>query len=290
MRHALLLTFALLLAACAPRAVPQVETVPVDAAGRGPELLSAFFGLDNALPAPANFRLCLGAGGQDGMPLVFSHQLDAASIEAADIEVVSRSGERHTPRCVTLAPAADPGEGRTLLLVGDFDDADLDPPSTVWIVGDLYSEGAPGGVLNFRDQAAAVTLLASGPRLVWAEPVPPERWDLGKLGGPWGTGSGCPRGTLQVVRATWSGGITKPGGAEVDDADREQYRVALSVDDGSQVDAVPFALADLQDGDNNHELCLDQPGVPIEVSFPAGLLVDPNGDLNENTRIGVTQP
>ena len=33
-------------------------------------LLSAFFGLDNKLPFRSN-RLCLGASGQDGMPVVF---------------------------------------------------------------------------------------------------------------------------------------------------------------------------------------------------------------------------
>ncbi len=57
----------------------------MDANGQAPRLLSAFFGLDNSLPFGAN-RLCLGASG----------------VEA-------------TPMCVTLRPALDVGEKRTVL-------------------------------------------------------------------------------------------------------------------------------------------------------------------------------
>ena len=38
--------------------------------GSSPKLLSAFFGLDNALPLAVNL-LCFGASGDDGMPVVF---------------------------------------------------------------------------------------------------------------------------------------------------------------------------------------------------------------------------
>lgn len=59
-------------------------------------LLPAFFGLDNALPRGAN-NLCAGAAGQDGMP-------------------------------VMLSRTTDPGELRTVLLNGEFGDAENDPP------------------------------------------------------------------------------------------------------------------------------------------------------------------
>ncbi|MHA3842447.1 hypothetical protein ACSMXM_14280 [Pacificimonas sp. ICDLI1SI03] len=48
---------------------------------------------------------------------------------------------------------------------------------------------------------------------------------------------------------------------------------------------MPVALADLGDGDNNHVLCLDTKDKPISAAFPAGILTDPNDDLNPDTSI-----
>ncbi|MDE0307384.1 MAG: hypothetical protein OXI87_21265 [Albidovulum sp.] len=59
--------------------------------------------------------------------------------------------------------------------------------------------------------------------------------------------------------------------------------------DGSLRDVIPFALGDLGDGDNNHELCLDTADQPLSVSFPAGILIDPNDDLNPSTTVHVIQ-
>ena len=41
---------------------------------QNPILLSAFFGLDNALPFRLN-RVCLGAWRKDGMPVIMSHTI-----------------------------------------------------------------------------------------------------------------------------------------------------------------------------------------------------------------------
>lgn len=286
-RTAPLLLLALLLAACAPRASLPTPTLERDVEGRAPSLLSAFFGLDDALPTPAAFRLCLGAAGRDGMPVIFSHEIDAATLQPDDLLVLSASGEAHTPLCALLAPADEPGERRTLLLVGEFGDAGDDPPVLVQVVGDLLTVGAPGGLLNFLGASVAVTPLAPGPSLIWAEGVAGDAWDLGRRGGPWGVGSGCPVGTVQVVRATWSGGVTRPDGAEVGDAEAALYRVVLEQEGGALVEAAPFALGDLFDGDNNHELCLDVAGTPREVRFPGGYLSDPNDDLNLASSVAV---
>ena len=86
--------------------------------------------------------------------------------------------------------------------------------------------------------------------------------------------------------AVWQGGITKPNGEEVDDVERTQYTVTLD-QNGSPVDTVPFALGDLDDGDNNHLLCLSEEGTPQSISFSAGYVVDPNGDLNPATAVEV---
>ena len=63
-----------------------------DANGRQAALLSAFFGLDDALPRFANRVFCRGAAGKDGMPVVFSHEIDVETMQAGDFRVVAASG------------------------------------------------------------------------------------------------------------------------------------------------------------------------------------------------------
>jgi hypothetical protein len=158
----------------------------------------------------------------------------------------------------------------------------------VEIIGNLLSID---NTLNFKGASIDVIPLEEGPILVWAEIVPESEWELGKAATPlpWGGGSGCPKGTRQVVRVTWAGGITKPGGDEVDDTERLQYRITVLQEDGSTIEVAPFALADLGDGDNNHELCLDVAGAPQSVFFPAGYLTDPREDLNPETTIAISE-
>ena len=86
------------------------------------------------------------------------------------------------------------------------------------------------------------------------------------------------------------GGITRPGGGEIGAAEARMYRVTLQQADGIIVTAAPMAVADLNDSDNNHELCLGVPGTPQSVFFPAGALTDPNEDLNPDTEIAVSVP
>lgn len=242
--------------------------------------LSAFFGLDNALPGVANV-LCQGASGQDGMPVVLSHTVDAESVQADDFRIVTRSGSEHTPLCSTLRPANDPGELRTVLLIGEFGDAASDPPVKVLVVGDLLSDGVTGDPVNFRGTETSVTPLDAGPSLVLAEVVPEDRWSTESRG------SACPEGTQQVVRATWAGGVRLPSGDDAGDAERALYRVTVKRPDGARDEIVPAALADLGDNDNNHLLCLDTSAPAVSVSFPGGHLVDPNQDLNPDTRVAV---
>jgi hypothetical protein len=247
-------------------------------------LLSAFYGLDNALPLGAN-GLCLGARNQDGMPVILSQVIDPDTLDAADFAVTTASGNISTPFCVTLSPAVDAGELRTVLLIGEFGSAENDPPVRVDVVDDLLasSDGA-----NFMGAGVEVTPLSSGPTLIVAESVPASQWMLDRGSGRQ-QGTGCPSaGTMQIVRATWAGGVSNADGEEAGEPERLLYRVALRQHDGSVVEATPFALADLGDGDNNHLLCLNVGGQPETVYFPAGHLYDPNQDtLNPETIVSV---
>ena len=257
-----------------------------DANGRQAALLSAFFGLDDALPRFANRVFCRGAHAQDGMPVVFSHEIDVETMQAGDFRVVAKSGAIGEITCVTPAPADDLGETRTVLMIGQFGSAE-DQPASVEIIGNLLSKDRQ---LNFLGARVAVIALEEGPTMEWSEDVPESQWELGKPGTsfPGGGGDGCPVGTKQVIRVTWAGGITKPGGDEIDEVERAAYRVTMSFGDEVETTLVPFAIGDLGDGDNNHELCLDRAGLALRVDFPAGLLTDPREDLNPDTKIEIT--
>ncbi len=258
-----------------------------DSQGRQARLLSAFYGIDDGLPRASNFVICEGAAGKDGMPVIFSHEIDVTTMQAGDFRVTSASGKVGDIKCVTLAPADDKGELRTALHVGHFGDID-DQPVKVEVIGNLLSID---NTMNFKGASVDVIPLEEGPILVWAEIVPESEWELGKAATPlpWGGGSGCPKGSKQVVRVTWAGGVTKPGGDEVDDTERLKYRVTVLQEDSSTIEVTPFALGDLGDGDNNHKLCLDVVGKPQVVFFPAGYMTDPREDLNPETTITIRE-
>ena len=258
---------------------------PKTADGKSAALLSAFFGLDNGLFQVANL-ICNGAAGQDGMPVIVSAEIDHTTIQADDFKVVTQSGKTGTMHCVSLLPATDAGELRTVLLIGEFGNADSDPPAPVEVVGNLLSID---GALNFKGARVAVTPLAPGPALVMAERVSGQEVDKG-LGLPRTKGSACPaKGIAQQIRVVWAGGVTLPNGDEPGDAERKQYKVSVRGADGKTREVIPAALANLGDGDNNHVLCLDTADQALSVAFPGGILKDPNGDLNPPTGIAVSQ-
>lgn len=258
--------------------------LPRESGQRYADLLSTFFGLDNALPFLAN-QICFGASQDDGMPVIFSTEIDHRTLQAGDFRVTTASGALGAVRCVTLLPATDAGELRTVLLVGELGTAVSDPPVRVEIVGSLHSAD---GSLNFRGAEIDVTPLELGPTLVMAEIADPSARDEG-LGLRRTRGTQCPTdGVLQAVRAVWAGGVTLANGGEPGPAERDLYRVTVETGDGSRREVAPVALADLGDGDNNHLLCLDTADTPIAVSFPAGVFTDPNDDLNPATSVAVS--
>jgi hypothetical protein len=256
-----------------------------DSMGRQATLLSAFYGLDDDLPHVANHGIGKGAGGADGMPVIFSHEIDPQTMQPGDFRITTASKSIGNIAWVTLAPADDQGESRTVLFAGHFGSIE-DQPVKVEVIGNLLSRD---GTLNFKGASVDVTPLEDGPTMIWAEVVPEEEWDLGKEATPrlWGGGSGAPEGTKQVVRVTWAGGVTKPGGGEVDEVERLLYKITVLQKDGRKIRVSPFAIADLGDGDNNHELCLDVIGDPLSIYFPAGHLTDPREDLNPETTIPI---
>ena len=257
----------------------------MDSEGREAGLISAFYGLDDGLTRAADRGMCEGAAGADGMPIIFSHEIDYATMQPGDFRIVRASGAIGSVYCTTLAPADDIGELRTALFAGDYGSAD-DQPVTIEIVGNILSLD---GTMNFKGASVEVTPIEVGPEMVLAEVVPETEWDVGKEATPlhWGGGDGVPEGARTVVRVVWNGGVTKPGGEEIDDVELDLYEVTVRLADGSMTVVTPFAIADLGDGDNNHELVLDVEGTPVSVFFPGGFMTDPNEDLNPDSTIAL---
>ena len=215
------------------------------------------------------------------MPVVLSHTIKPESLQAEDFRVVRQSGVIDTPMCVTLRPAGDMDENRTVLLIGEFGNADDDPPVKVLIVDDVLSDATDSPQVNFRGTQVSVIPLDAGPEIIMAAAVPKDIWSLS------GRGTSCPTDTKQVVRVTWTGGVRLPNREELGEAQRTLYKVSLTKTDGFRSEVSPAALADLNDADNNHFLCLDTTTPATAVSFPAGHLVDPNGDLNTDSKVMV---
>ena len=242
-----------------------------------PTLLSAFFGLDNAMPFAINI-LCFGAAGDDGMPVVLSHRISSDSLRPEQFQITTRSGQLKTPECATLRPAGDPGERRTVLLIGEFGNADTDPPEVVTIVEDLLSDMA--APLNFKGQSVEVTPLSEGPSMVLAESVDREEWAVDRRG------TQCPsEGVRQIIRVTWNGGVRLANRDEPGDAEKGLYSIKMEPEQGESYITHPIAIAELGDNDNHHFLCLDTDDKASAVSFPSGHFIDPNRDLNPDTSV-----
>ena len=243
------------------------------------KILSAFFGLDDSWRIRIRtFGVCSGVNGRDGMPVIFSEEIDEKTLDPQDFRITTASGKIGRVACVTLRPANEPGERRTVLVIGEYGSRE-DQSVKVDIVGDVMSLD---GRINFNASKSRVIPLEAGPTMILAERIPKENWTLGAHGS-------CPlEGTKSVVRVTWTGGITKPGGAEIDEHETQLYRVNVREAGGDVATVAPIAVADLNDNDNNHELCLGVDGKPISVFFPAGALTDPNEDMNPDTKVKIS--
>ena len=239
-------------------------------------IVSAFFGLDNVLPG----LLCNQPGSQlDGMPVNFKFPLDVSSLSETDFEVVDRLGNVHTPNCVSLAPANENGENRSVLLLGEFGTAVTNPPVEVRVIGDLFTtdtisgESACSEIINLNGITTTnVISLDDGPSLFFAQKID-------------GNLNECNSGT-QTIQVAWNGGITPyiSGDAE---SDLYQYYVGYSNSSGDLTPHIPISIADINDNDNFHQLCFSTSDEIVKVSMMANTVQDPNHDPNLYSEIDV---
>ena len=232
-------------------------------------ILSAYHGLDQ-LPRVAR-RLCgYRVANDDGMPVVFSTQLQVDSVVPESFLVIRSDGESVVPNCATLHPAMEPLEQRTVLLTGDFGTFG-ETPLRVEVIGPLLTfDGESLLGLSTED----ITPLEDGPRVVLVERFAPDTYGLA---------GECPDGTFQVVQLTWEGGVTGPANASLGEDQRLGTMVLL--EDGSTVN--PLALVD-DDPDNHVLACLAEDSPAQSVVVNAGLFYDPGDIANPATLAEVT--
>lgn len=260
------------------RGIKLSDSIPEIDKSREAKVSTAFFGLD-AMPAQS-LLLYLNAMGKNGMPLVFSQEIDPTTLDNTDFEVVAKNGETYEVAFVTLKPANEEFELRTVLFIGEYGSHPDNPPVSVNIVSDLLSRSGQ----NYKGQSVEVIPLPEGPIISYAEYFTFDRdYPYVKSG----AGCDCPREeTEMVVRAVWSGGVRALNGTELGDNELDAFKVTL-VQGPDTIIVSPYKLADLGDNDNNIDLCLKEKGIPILVQAKAGIAIDPRDDANPLTQMEV---
>ena len=214
-------------------------------ADSAPSILSAHLGINDAAPLD----------GADALPVVFSHEIDPASLRAQGFLVVFADGSRVRPTDAVLSPANEGDENRTVLLIGDFGDPEKNPASDVMVVGSLYAENG----VKLQGLAAQVMPFSTAGSVVLA-----HRLEAGE--------GICP-GSGQAVRTYWIDGVRK-----VDNGDLEKIELAL--DDGTKVHPTAFddhALEDEGREDNVLDLCVKETSPAQQLVIAAGAFADPPG-------------
>ena len=248
------------------------DNIPPSDHNREIEIMSAFFGLDNALPR-TSIGLSREAPGKDGMPIVFSHELNPTTLEEGDFRITTQKGNLFGVDAITLRPANEAFELRTVLLIGDYGNYPEDEPIEVEIVGDLLARSGQ----NYKGMKVEVTPLTKGPSISFAEYF---QFTADYPFVDSGRGLDCPRNkTNLVVRTVWAGGVRAMNGEELGNDELKNFVIFLKTSRDT-VQVTPFQIADTGDNDNNIDLCISESGTPIAVSVEANTAIDPRDDAN----------
>ncbi len=275
----LLLVFLLVFVRLRAPEIKLSTSIPEIDKTREVRVLTSFFGLDNGLSWAA-IGLSWSAPGKDGMPVVFSQEIDPETLNASDFEITTSNGNRYKPDDVTLRPANEEFELRTVLLIGEYGNYPDNPPVSVKIVGDLMSRSGK----NYKGRSVEVIPLEDGPVLSYAEYFKiDEDYPFVEKG----RGRDCPKDETQtVVRTVWAGGVKALNGKELGPKEMDAFEVTI-IQDSDRLIVKPFLLADLNDNDNNIDLCIKEPGIPIRVKVKGNIAIDPRGDKNPITKAKV---
>ncbi|MEM6992947.1 MAG: hypothetical protein AAF721_20695 [Myxococcota bacterium] len=221
-----------------------------------PEILSAHFAIDNAPPLD----------GLDALPVVFSVELDAATVVPAYFLVARSDGSRARPKAAVLSPASESDENRTVLLVGEFGAPGKAAPTNVAVSGPVYSEEGQA----LRGLAAPVLAFETPPTIVFAESLAPAE-------------GRCPE-AKSVIRTYWSEGLRAL-------APEATAKLRVEIDGGQDVTPTGFddhgAPGQDAGDDNVLDICVGHDARPLRLRVEAGVLADPAGHANEKLDVDV---
>ncbi|MEL6109152.1 MAG: haloalkane dehalogenase, partial [Planctomycetota bacterium] len=233
------------------------------------ELLSAYLGaLDIPLERP--LEAITGADHEpddDGMPVVFSVQIDADTLSPQDFQVTTASGATMTPTVATLAPADEADELRTVLLAGPLGTTN-DPPISVSVIDSLESIDG----VQLRGLTSEITTNEHGAELVVAVVDPAEMAAEGNEVSP------------ARVQTTWQGGVSAKFGRTP--GQRELQSIHLVDQNGDRHHPVGFE--DVADDDNHIVLIAPEGVTPVRVDVEAGTFFDPTNRPNPETSIEIS--
>ena len=246
---------------------------------RKARLLSAFFGLDNEMPQKS-MGIWSKAPGKDGMPLVFSHEIDPATLSPNLFQITTQKGEKLTVKFTSFKPAIEEFELRTILLIGEFGNAPDNEPKEVEIIGDLKTRDGQ----NLKGQKIEVSPLENGPFISYAEYFSLDKdYPFREKG----AGCDCPNSeTETIIRTVWAGGVRATNGKELGEKELTSFTIIL-IQNSDTIKVHPFLIADIDDNDNNIDLCIKEKGIPILVEAKEKIAIDPRGDKNPNTKIKI---
>ena len=224
-------------------------------------LLGASFGN----PDFGGLGACAFAGaGTDGLPVVFDRQVAPLSIAPSDFVVVTETGARVQPQCVSFIPSINLDEGQTILTQGDYGPRGS-TPAYVEIVGSIRSLDQ---TVNYRGQTITVAPFELGGILVYARPLP-----LTRLGGF----QQCPVGTGQVIQLAFG---SNAGNNIFPTTPDYLGRFQVELADGTI--ANPFDFADTL-VDNYLELCLLETSPAKVIEIVPGTINNAGQELNVET-------
>jgi hypothetical protein len=245
-----------------------------------PTIISAYLG---AIDQPV-IPFCPGGlpGTVEGMPVVFSVQIYENNdvLDPRAFRVTTTDGRSTTPSCATVSPANEEGEDNTVLLTGDFGTFTRTPGlaiSKIEIVGALNAEGGSSTVAGASLTnlfTTNITPVTESVRLVTGRVPALSDSEIGAR-------NGCPSSTVQVVRATWSGGIRVPGGTS------DLTKLSVTDSAGLPISFSGVSLAEEQDNDNILDVCLTSATRPATLTVAAGMYTAPNGLANGSTTTAI---
>lgn len=232
-----------------------------------PKIVSASFEYDNKVPAKAE-KWAKGASGKDGILLTLSHNIDISTLSADHFTVITKNKTKYKPEIATFSPAEEHFETRAVWLYGLMGNNINNPPSEIFITGELKSQDGQ----RFYGEKISVDPIKSLPKVVNAEYFTYNDKYPHKASGK---GCDCPKNkTKWVLQTMWNSPVKSMKDEELGNESLEKFKVMAWSTDNKLNAYTPFQFGDLNDDDNFVDLCFDDTFSPVAFEIEANTVMD----------------